>query len=142
MCKFRPLGLLNNDYKLFVKILAMRLEGVVPSLVHFDQVGFVKGRYASSNMRRLFHVMRRAATLQQPAIEWPYLFYTLERYGIVKYLGINRISPIEKIFKLNGPKLIKTIREDLTRWGALALSLWGRAEIIKMNVFYDIYDST
>lgn len=60
----------------------------------------------------------------------------------LKYLGINRISPIEKIFKLNGPKLIKTIREDLTRWGALALSLRGRAEIIKMNVFYDIYDST
>lgn len=60
----------------------------------------------------------------------------------VKYLGINRISPIEKIFKLNGLKLIQTIREDLTRWGALPLSLWGRAEIIQMNVFYDIYDST
>lgn len=91
MCNFGPLGLLNNDYKL---LLAMSLEGAVLSLVHFDQVGFVKGRSASSNMRRLFNIMHRAATLQQPAImlsldaekafdriEWPYLFYTLERYG-------------------------------------------------------------
>lgn len=34
----------------------------------------------------------------------------------LKCLGINIISPIEKIFELNGPTLIKTIREDLTRW--------------------------
>uniref|UniRef100_A0A667ZNP8 Reverse transcriptase domain-containing protein n=1 Tax=Myripristis murdjan TaxID=586833 RepID=A0A667ZNP8_9TELE len=289
MSNYRPLSLLNNDYKIFAKILALRLEKVVPSLVHFDQVGFVKGRHASSNMRKLFHVIHRAASLQHPAIllsldaekafdrvEWPYLFYTLQRYGFgpvcmqwiralyykplarvktngimsepfeltrstrqgcpvspiifvlaleplacsiranqqisgikmydydfkinlfaddilltlsnpeisvkhlfklinefgnlsgykvnwnkseatplncmtfpvhldatqivwkkegLKYLGINIISPIEKIFEINGPKLIKTIKEDLARWGTLPLSLWGRAEIIKMNVF-------
>lgn len=84
----------SNDYTLFAKILAMCLERVVPSLVHFDQLRFVKGRYALSKMRRLFHIMHRAASLKHPAvmlsldaekefdrIEWPYLFYTLGRYG-------------------------------------------------------------
>lgn len=65
MSNFRPLSLVNNDYKLFAKIFAMRLERVVPSLFHFDQVGFVKGLYASSNTRRLFHIMHRAASLQK-----------------------------------------------------------------------------
>ncbi len=89
MSNYRPLSLLNNDYKIFAKILALRLGKVVPSLVHFDQVGFVKGRHASSNMRRLFQVIHRATSLQHPAImlsldaekafdrvEWPYLFFT------------------------------------------------------------------
>lgn len=43
MCNYGPLILLNNDYKMFAKILALLLEKVVPSLVHFDQVGFLKG---------------------------------------------------------------------------------------------------
>ena len=41
MNNFHPLSLLNNDYKLFAKILALRLEKVAPSLSHLDQVGFV-----------------------------------------------------------------------------------------------------
>ncbi len=65
----------------------------------------------------------------------------------LKYLGINIISPVEKIFEINGPRWIKNIREDLIRWETLPLSLWGRAGIIKMNVFsqtffYDVIDST
>ncbi len=68
MGNYRPLSLLNSDYKLFAKILAMRLEKVVPSLVHFDQVGFVKGRSTADNIRRLLHVMNRAALSQHPAI--------------------------------------------------------------------------
>ena len=36
MRNYRPLSLLNNDCKLFAKILAICLERVVHSLVHFD----------------------------------------------------------------------------------------------------------
>lgn len=48
---------------------------VAPSLVHLDQVGFVKGHHASSNVRRLFQVINRAAS---DKVEWPYLLYTLK----------------------------------------------------------------
>lgn len=54
---FRPLSLLNGDIKLYAKVLARRLETVLPFLVHPDQTGFVKQRLASDNLRRLFHII-------------------------------------------------------------------------------------
>ncbi len=52
----------------------------------------------------------------------------------MRYLGVNIRSPIDSIFEMNGPKLLKTVRDDLNRWTHLTLSLWGRAEVLKMNV--------
>lgn len=288
MGSYRPLSILNNDYKILAKVLSLRLEKVVPSLVHLDQVGFIPGRLSSNNMRRLFQVMLKASSLQSPAIaisldaekafdrvEWTYLFYVLSKYGFgptsiqwfkalynhpisavktngliskpfhlyrgtrqgcplsplifvlaleplacairehviingikigeydfkinlyaddilltlsnprhsipevlkivklfstfsgykinwnkseatplnsgtfqadlgtapfvwkpegMRYLGITIRSPISKIFDLNGPPLLRTIRDDLKRWTVLPLSLWGRAEVLKMNI--------
>uniref|UniRef100_A0A8C6WHA8 exodeoxyribonuclease III n=1 Tax=Neogobius melanostomus TaxID=47308 RepID=A0A8C6WHA8_9GOBI len=59
MGNYRPLSLLNNDYKIFAKALAGRLGKAISSLVHLDQAGFIAGRNASQNMRRLFHVFPR-----------------------------------------------------------------------------------
>ena len=52
----------------------------------------------------------------------------------MRHLGINIKSPIEEFFYLNGPLLLKTIREDIKRWTVLPISLWGRAEVLKMNI--------
>lgn len=41
MSNFRPLSILNNDYKLLVKILARRMEKVITSLIHTDQAGYI-----------------------------------------------------------------------------------------------------
>lgn len=41
---YRPITLLNADYKLFTKVLANRVAKVVHQLVHPDQAGFVLGR--------------------------------------------------------------------------------------------------
>ncbi len=94
MSNFRPLSILNNDYKIFAKILARRAENVISSLIHVDQVGFIKGRLASNNMRRLLQVMLRAEASQHLAIavspdaekafdriEWEYLLYALSKFG-------------------------------------------------------------
>ena len=51
-----------------------------------------------------------------------------------KYLGIIIRSPVEKIYELNGPKLLKTVTQDLKRWTTMLLSQWGRAAVIKMNI--------
>ena len=43
MTNFHPKSMLNNDYKLFAKILAMPVETALSSLIHLDQVRFIKG---------------------------------------------------------------------------------------------------
>ncbi|KAL9959075.1 hypothetical protein ACROYT_G036156 [Oculina patagonica] len=54
---WRPITLLNIDYKIASKALAKRIESVLPKLVHFDQTGFMKGRYIGENIRLISDVM-------------------------------------------------------------------------------------
>ena len=43
--KWRPIALLNTDYKIATQRIASRLKHVLPSVIHSDQTGYLKGRY-------------------------------------------------------------------------------------------------
>ena len=44
IANYRPITLLNADYKIFMKALSMKLADAVPEVIHRDQAGFMKGR--------------------------------------------------------------------------------------------------
>ena len=48
---FRPISLTNTDYKIYSKVLAMRLQQVIHKLVSHDQVGYIKGRNINDHIR-------------------------------------------------------------------------------------------
>ena len=54
---WRPISLLNVDYKILTRILAKRVESFLPKLVNSDQTGFVNGRYIGQNIRLLSDIM-------------------------------------------------------------------------------------
>ena len=54
---WRPITLLNNDYKLLTKSIAERLKRVMPSIIHPNQTGFIKDRNIAENLRILFDIL-------------------------------------------------------------------------------------
>ena len=49
---WRPITLLNYDYKIMAAVLAARVQKVIGEIVHENQTGYIKGRLpAASNVR-------------------------------------------------------------------------------------------
>ena len=55
---WRPLTLLNFDYKIASKAIASRIKTFLPKLISDDQTGFLKGRCISENIRLLDSVIK------------------------------------------------------------------------------------
>jgi Reverse transcriptase (RNA-dependent DNA polymerase) len=51
IANYRPISLLNTDYKIFTKALTMKLAEIAPSLIHPSQAGFVPGRHIYDQIR-------------------------------------------------------------------------------------------
>ena len=54
---WRPLSLLNCDYKILAKVFANRLNCVLPDIIHRSQYGFVKDRHISEDVVKLLNIV-------------------------------------------------------------------------------------
>ena len=65
---WRPITLLNIDYKLLAKVLSNRLKLLLPSLIDPDQTGYVPDRYIGENILLLSDILWTAKSKQEPGL--------------------------------------------------------------------------
>jgi len=105
---YRPITLLNTDYKLMTKVIATRLANVVPHLVHKDQAGFIRGRSISDQVRLSQLMINYAEATEENGIivaldqekaydkiSHDYLWKVMERFD----LPGNIIKLVQSIYK-------------------------------------------
>ena len=63
---WRPISLLNADYKILTKCLASRMKGVLPDLISHEQTGYLKGRYIGENIRLILDLINYCQTDSVP----------------------------------------------------------------------------
>ena len=89
---WRPLSLLNVDYKLIAKVMALRLQSFLPKLINTDQTGYIKGRYIGENIRQISDIIELTSLLDMPGlimlIDFEKALDTLEWQFIEKALQV------------------------------------------------------
>ena len=91
---WRPLSLLNSDYKILAKTIANRIKPSLENIIHHDQTGFLQNRYIGENIVKALDLIQIAEEEDIEAflmfidfekaydhIEWPFLYKTLELFG-------------------------------------------------------------
>jgi len=74
---WRPITLLNVDYKIASKTIARRIESVLQSVIHPDQSGFVKDRYIGENIRLISNVLEMTKIESYQAFCYRWIFAKL-----------------------------------------------------------------
>lgn len=59
---YHLIALLNVDAKIFMSILARRLQNIIAHYVHMDQMGFIPNRTMMNNIRRTLVVIHNGRT--------------------------------------------------------------------------------
>ena len=75
---WRPISLLNVDYKIATKVIANRVKHVITKIIHNSQTGFIKGRYIGENIRLLFEIIDNAEEENKPGL----IFFLRFRKGV------------------------------------------------------------
>ena len=91
---WRPVTILNTDYKILTKVLANRLQPLLEKIITSDQVGYIKGRQITENIRiisdimsytDLKHISGFIALIDFEkafdSVEWPFLLKTLKAFN-------------------------------------------------------------
>ena len=78
---WRPITLLNCDYKIASKAIASRLKTVLADLIEYDQTGFLKGRSIAENICLINNVISYTYSKGIPGL---LLFVDFEKWSFVR----------------------------------------------------------
>ena len=87
-----PISLVNVDTKIMSKVIAATLKKVLPSIIHYNQTGYVKGRFIGEAIRSIFDIIDFTAKENIPglllfidfqktfdSVEWEFLIESLKK---------------------------------------------------------------
>ena len=91
---WRPVSILNTDYKILTKALSNRLQPLLSKLISSDQVGYIKDRQIADNIRIIDDIMSYTHLKHLPgyillvdfekafdSVEWSFLYKTLKAFN-------------------------------------------------------------
>ena len=54
---WRPISILNTDYKILAKVVATRIKKALPEINDTDQIGYMEGRFCGENIRLISDII-------------------------------------------------------------------------------------
>ena len=91
---WRPLTLLNCDYKIATKAITNRIKSVIPQLINNDQTDFLKDKFIGENIRLINNVINYTAQHEIPSLllfsdfkkafdslEWSFVNHMFQYFG-------------------------------------------------------------
>ena len=129
---YRPITLLNTDYKILTKALALQLVDKITHLVHPDQAGFIRNRSIFNQIRLANAIIDYAEVTQENGaivaldqekaydkIKHDYLWATMNKFGLPRtftdtvktlYTNANTMVAINGVFS-NPFKVTRGVRQ-------------------------------
>jgi len=91
---WRPISLVNVDAKIMSKVIASRTKNVLPSIIHYNQTGYVKDRCIGETIRSIFDIMEFTDKKNVPglmifidfqkafdSVEWDFILGCLDAFN-------------------------------------------------------------
>eukprot|EP00253_Pinus_taeda_P003096 PITA_03096 len=110
--RFRPISLCNSSYKIFTKIIAMRLQPLLPSLISENQGGFLSNRQIHDSITLVQEDIHSSTTRQEK--------------GFVPKLDL--ANAFDRLF------LIDKVKRKVQQWGTHWLNPAGRLILLKSGI--------
>ena len=95
---WRPISLLNTTYKIFAGVIANRLKGVLNTIIHENQKGFLSGRFIGENTRLMYDIISHVEYQNKSgmlllldfekafdSVSWNYIHKVLAFFGFGEY---------------------------------------------------------
>ena len=96
---WRPISLLNVDYKILTKMFATRIKQTLHTIIHTDQRGFIPGRYIGENIMEILSIIDKLEIEDKPGllisidfykafdtIEWSFIQKAFTFFNFPEYL--------------------------------------------------------